>query len=72
MNIDLAALLLKVIAWAEGQAAIALTAGTPLAAAGIDAAQSVGAQHPEDVRIVVVDRIPWPDDPALRDAALQT
>ena len=75
MSIDLAAslpaLLPRAIAWAEAQARSVLETGTPLGAAEVALARSVGVRNPENIRISVVDRILPPDDAELRAAALE-
>ncbi len=73
---DLAAalpiLLPKAIAWAQAQAAEAEAAGTPLQGQALENARHVGVVVPESIRVKLVDALPLPEDPALRDAALQT
>lgn len=46
--------------------------GTPLNAAEVEIARAVGVAVPERVRVEIVgERLPMPDEPALREAALQ-
>ena len=35
-------------------------------------ARNVGVQHPELVRVKYVDQLPFPDDPILKQAAIET
>jgi hypothetical protein len=55
--------------WAKGQEAYILKHGVPLAPRQIADAQRVGVRDPARVRVLVVDRIPLPDDNELTDAA---
>ena len=75
MPIDLAAalpqLLPRAIEWVEAQEAKVQRLGTPLSLDGIALARVVGVVLPEMVRVALVDRLPRPDDPELREAALQ-
>jgi SAM-dependent methyltransferase len=64
-------LLPKAIAWAETEAARAADAGRSLVAGEIRLARRVGVAQPERVRLAPVDSMPMPEDPALREAALQ-
>ena len=68
----LPSLLPGAVAWAEARSAEAGVAGSALDADGIAVARLVGVQHPELVRIFVVDSLPLPDDVGLRTVALQT
>jgi hypothetical protein len=61
----------RVIQWAELQAGQALKAGVPLTPAQMNLARRVGVKAPERVRIVLVDEIPLPDEPALKAASAQ-
>lgn len=62
----------KAIAWAEKQQATIARSGQPLDEALRTLAASVGVRQPESVRICEVARLPLPDDPLLREAALAT
>jgi len=65
-------LLPRAIAWAEDRAAKAAAVGARLTAAEEEIARAVGVAKPELVRVEIVgDSLPMPDDPALREAALQ-
>src|SRR5437763_12003799 len=55
--------------WAKGQEAFILKHGAPLTAGQITDAKRVGVQNSARVRVLVVDRIPLPDDEELADAA---
>jgi hypothetical protein len=72
MTIDLAVLLPSAVAWATAQSEAALHGGAALSPAGVELARSVGVQHAGQVRIVIADTLPVPDDPALLEAATQT
>lgn len=56
-------------AWAEQQAELIARSGTPLDADECRIALQVGVAQPEQVRIVEVDQIPFPDHPILQAAA---
>jgi hypothetical protein len=62
----------KAIAWAEAQSSSIRQIGQPLNDALLSVARSVGVMHPELIRVAEVHRLPLPDDPALRQAALTT
>jgi hypothetical protein len=68
---QLPVMLPRVIAWAEKLAADGRTAGVPLTEAQVRIARGSGVRDPASIRVVVVDRIPLPDEPALKAAALQ-
>jgi hypothetical protein len=69
---ELPRLLPRAIAWAERRAAEAAEAGSPLVADELALALAVGVEKPELVRVELVgDRLPIPEDPVLRAAALQ-
>lgn len=59
-------------AWAEEQEAIILRDGVALTPSQVADARRIGVARPERVRLRVVERIPMPENPALRDAAEQT
>jgi hypothetical protein len=64
-------LLPRAIAWAEDCAARAAAVGLPLNGPELAIARAVGVAEPERVRVEIVgDRLPMPDDPALREAAM--
>lgn len=76
MPIDLRAalpvLVPKAIAWAEAQHAHIAQVGSPLNDGLLSVAASVGVQHPDRIRVAEIARLPLPDDPELRQAALAT
>jgi hypothetical protein len=76
MNLDLASilpqLLPKAIEWAETRSGEILSTGRALSEVEISLAQAVGVTKPECIRVSFVPALPLPDDPELRDAALQT
>lgn len=55
--------------WAKAQEKYILKHGAPLTAAQLADAQRVGVQDSARVRVLVVDRIPLPDDEELAEAA---
>ncbi len=69
---ELPKLLPGAIAWAEDRARKAAEVGTPLTASEQEIARGVGVARPERVRVEMVgDSLPMPDDPTLREAAMQ-
>ncbi|RQR44206.1 MULTISPECIES: hypothetical protein [unclassified Burkholderia] len=60
------------VAWADAQAAHGLAQGVPLTPAQADDARTVGVARPERIRVVVADRLPFPDTPALGAIARDT
>jgi len=72
MNFDLQILVPKAIVWAEAQSESALRDGRPLTEPFLSIAQRVGVVNPERIRILDVLRMPMPDDPQLKQAALTT
>lgn len=60
------------IAWAELQASHVTTVGQSLNERSIEIARRVGVQNPERIRIKLVEQLPLPEEPMLRQAALQT
>ena len=65
-------LLPRAIAWAEVRSAEVLGKGIVLTPEGLALARAVGVSQPEQTRISLVDRLPLPEDPELREAALQS
>ena len=55
--------------WAQGQEAYILEHGAPLAAHQVADARRAGVENIGRVRVLVVDRIPLPDNKELADAA---
>ena len=72
LGAELPRLLPKAIAWAEREAAAAQTSGVPLSASGVRLARHVGVRKLELVRIVEATTLPFPSDPELALAAVQT
>lgn len=76
MTLDLPSLLPqllpKAIVWAESQAHHVQEVGQPLPESDIALARSVGVQHPELIRIKLVDQLPLPTESLLQEAAIQT
>ncbi len=60
------------IAWAESESRKAAEGGEPLSEADKVMARSVGVQRPELIRVMLVDALPFPEDPFLKEAAIQT
>jgi hypothetical protein len=58
--------------WAKTQEAFVLKHGSPLAPRQMADARRAGVQDPARVRVLVVDRIPLPDDGELAEAARHT
>ncbi len=65
-------LLPQAIAWTKTHAQRIAESGEPLTAAQIRIARQVGVQRPEAIRVLRVARIPLPEEPVLRRAALET
>lgn len=59
-------------AWAQAQEGIILRDGVPLSTAQTADAVKIGVAHPEKVRLLKVGRVPVPEHPALRAAAVTT
>jgi hypothetical protein len=72
LALRLPALLPKAIGWAEGTARFVDQRGQALVERDLALARRVGVAQPELVRIAVVKQMPWPDDPALHDAGVET
>src|ERR1700676_2271823 len=58
--------------WAKAQEDFVLASGAPLTPRQIEDARRAGVQDCSRVRVLVVDRIPLPDHPALAEAARRT
>ena len=67
----LAELAPRAIAWAEQQAVAVALSGQPLTPAQAALARRVGVQHPELIRIQVVERFPLPQDAQVKAAAMR-
>jgi hypothetical protein len=55
--------------WAKAQEEFVLAYGAPLNSRHMDDARLAGVQDCAGVRVLIVDRIPLPDDPALAEAS---
>lgn len=71
LEAQLAQIAPRVIQWAQLQAGQALRAGTALAPEEVALARRVGVGSPERIRVILVDEIPLPDEPALKAASAQ-
>ena len=76
MNFNLAealpSLLPHAISWAEAQSAEIRAKGSPLNTSRLALARAVGVDRPELIRVKVVEQLPLPENPELREASLQT
>jgi hypothetical protein len=68
---QLPVMLPRVVAWAEKLSTEGHAAGALLTAGQLEIARGSGVREPSSIRLVVVDRIPLPEEPALKAAALQ-
>jgi hypothetical protein len=66
------ALLPLACVWAEEQEGHILLEGMPLSAGQMEDAKRIGVAHPQRVRLLAVEEIPLPENPALRAAAEAT
>lgn len=57
--------------WAEQQATHISSSGSALTETQLALARKVGVVHPEKIRVLVVQDVPFPDDPTLRAIAAQ-
>ncbi|UQO36848.1 hypothetical protein [Burkholderia cepacia] len=60
------------VAWAEAEAARGIAQGAPLTPARADDARAVGVAQPERIRLVIVERMPFPETPTLAAIARDT
>ena len=65
-------LLPHAIAWAEFQAGHVAAVGMPLPEELAPVARRVGVRRPELIRMILVDELPLPEEPLLREAPLET
>jgi hypothetical protein len=65
-------LLAPAIAWAEMQSRQAEREGQSLSPPDLAIAKRAGVNHPELIRLKIVDQLPLPAEPLLQEAALQT
>ena len=68
MPIEDADLLRRIILWAQAQAVAGAATGSLLDEAGQALARKVGVVAPEQVRVVMVDQLPMPEDPVILQA----
>jgi hypothetical protein len=68
LKAELPRLMPHAVAWAERQEAHILSGGVTLGPVGVEIARGVGVSDPSAVRVLIVDPIPSPDDPALIEA----
>jgi hypothetical protein len=68
----LSQLLVPAIAWAEMQSRQVQMEGQCLNPASLALAKRAGVRHPELIRVTVVDQLPLPAEPSLRQAAVET
>jgi len=72
LRMVLPTLLPSAIRWAEVRASEVAQSGSKLNEKRISLARAVGVIRPELIRIAMVDRLPLPEDPQLKAAAIQT
>ena len=68
---DMSSLAPRAIAWAEQQSARVALSGSKLTPEQVALARSVGVQHPERVRIEVVEQFPLPQQADVKAAAMR-
>jgi hypothetical protein len=59
----------EVCAWAERVSSNVLSTGVALGPSGCNIATAVGVKHPELVRVLFVDSIPYPENPVIQALA---
>lgn len=69
---NVADILPKAVQWAKQVAEKGLLAGRGLTPSELVDASEVGVEAPERVRPVLVDEVPMPTDPVLREIAVRT
>jgi hypothetical protein len=60
------------IAWAQAQSNHVAAVGLPLIESGLVVARRVGVRFPEQIRIKLVEQLPMPEEPMLKQAAIET
>jgi hypothetical protein len=65
-------LLPHAVAWAEFQSQHVASLGIALPDPLLNVARFVGVQRPELIRVKLVDQLPLPEEPTLRQAAIET
>lgn len=68
----LPALMPEAVQWAEAAADYVAVAGRPLDGSEQEIARQVGVGQPEDIRVLLVDTMPYPRHPLLQTAATAT
>jgi hypothetical protein len=69
---SLSTLIPKAVAWAENQSQEALQMGVPLSEALLAVARRVDVANLDRIRILEVPLLPTPEDPLLKQAAIDT
>jgi len=64
-------LLPRAIAWADARSSEILASGEPLSDTGLKLAAAVGVSDAARIRVSTVSALPLPDDPDLRQVALE-
>jgi hypothetical protein len=72
LQVLLPQLMPRAIAWSKGVAADVTLRGLALNSSASSDARTVGVRFPEKIRVLMVDRLPLPEDPELQAAALQS
>lgn len=72
LRLALPYLLDPAIKWAESRASEVRTKGNSLGHTDLRVAMKVGVRRPDLIRTLLVNELPLPDHPLLREAALQT
>lgn len=62
----------QAVAWADFQSKHIMELGAPLSELGLEVARQVGVKNPALVRVKIVDEIPVPEEPLLKQVALET
>jgi len=65
-------LLPSAVAWAQAQANDVESVGLSLNESGLAVARRVGVRYPEKIRIKLVEQLPMPEEPMLKQAAIET
>lgn len=71
LEVLLPQLLPRAVAWAESHAQHISAMGMGLDSHLLGVASRVGVQHPDQIRIILVEDLPRPEDPMLKQASLQ-
>ena len=69
--LELPQLLPRVLDWVEAQEKHALDQGTPLSPEAQNDAQAAGVHTPEKIRLCLVPDIPQPEDPRIKQLAVE-